>query len=184
MSRAEAFLTHLDGVSGGSEPSLLRVESSRPDAGPVYVISFDDVPEPGMLTGITYGVSMVDHPLWQASRPELCLTVKSTDEAWMWALGGIAEKLRGECPFALGSTVDVGAPICGDTDMTSLVVFAPLVLDREDYVDIEVGDDDRITIVGVYPIHASERRFIVDHGFEEFWRLGWDAFDVTRAAVV
>lgn len=186
LTRAELFLTHLRGVSGGREPRLLRVESTRPDAGAVYVITFDDVPEPGMTTGITYGVSDVDQPRWEGANPELCLTVRSTDDAWMWALGQIAESLRGDCPFVFGSTVDIGAPITGDTDMTSLVVFAPVVLDRSDYLDIEVGDGDgdKITIVGVFPIHASERRFIVDHGLEEFWQLGWEMFDTTRGSIV
>jgi hypothetical protein len=184
MSRAVAFLTHLGGVSGGREPRLLTVESTREGVEPVFVIVFDDVPETGMTTGITYGVSLVENSLWQGARPELCLTVHSVDEAWMWALGQIGEKLRGDCPFVLGSTVDIGAPITGDTEMTSLVVFAPAVLDRDDYEGIQVGEGDTITIVGVFPIHESERRFIVDHGLEEFMRLGWDMVDVTRASVV
>jgi len=184
LSRAEAFLTHLSAVSGGREPRLLMVDSTRPELEPVYVVTFDDVPEPGLTTGITYGVSLVDHQLWQGARPELCLTVQSTDDAWMWALGQIGERLRGDCPFVFGSTVDIGTPITGDTEMTSLVVFAPAVLDRGDYERIEVGDDDTITIVGVFPIHASERLFIVDHGLDEFWQLGWDMVDVTRASMV
>ncbi len=184
LTRAEAFLTHLSGVSGGREPRLLKVDPTQPDVDPVYVITFDDVPEPGMTTGITYGVSLVDHPLWQVARPELCLTVQSTDDAWMWALGQIGEKLRGDCPFVFGCTVDIGAPITGDTEMTSLVVFAPAVLDRDDYEDIEVGEGDKVTIVGVFPIHTSERRFISDHGLEEFWQLGWNMVDVTRASMV
>jgi hypothetical protein len=184
LSRAEAFLTHLSAVSGGREPRLLKIDSTRPELDPIYVVTFDDVPEPGMTTGITYGVSLVDHPLWQGARPELCLTVQSTDDAWMWALGQIGEKLRGDCPFVFGSTVDIGTPITGDTEMTSLVVFAPAVLDRDDYEQIEVGDGDVITIVGIFPIHASERRFIADHGLEEFWQLGWDMVDVTRASMV
>jgi Suppressor of fused protein (SUFU) len=184
FGRAQAFLTHLSTVSGGREPRLLKVDSTRPEIDPVFVVTFDDVPEPGMTTGITYGVSLVDHPLWQGARPELCLTVQSTDDAWMWALGEIAEKLRGDCPFVFGSTVEIGAPITGDTEMTSLVVFAPAVLDRDDYEGIEVGEDDKITIVGIFPIHDSERRFIVDHGLEEFWQLGWDMVDVTRASMV
>jgi hypothetical protein len=184
LSRAEAFLTHLSGVSRGGEPRLLKVDSTRPDVDPVFVVAFDDVPEPGMTTGITYGVSLVDHALSQGARPELCLTVQSTDDAWMWALGQIGEKLRGDCPFVLGSTIDIGAPITGDTEMSSLVVFAPAVLDRDDYEGIEVGEGDKITIVGIVPIHAAERRFIEDHGLEEFWQLGWDMVDVTRASKV
>jgi hypothetical protein len=68
--------------------------------------------------------------------------------------------------------------------MTAFVVFLPAVLDREDYDAIELGLDDIVNIVGIYPIHESERRFIVDHGLEEFWRLGWNPYDVSRAAMV
>jgi len=183
-NRADAFLDHLDGISGRREARLLPIPSTRDGVGGVTVIVYDHVPEPGMSTGITYGLSLVDHPLWQRTRPELCLTVATIDDMWMLAVGELAERLRGQYAFAYGSTVDIGQTITGESDMTGFAVFAPAVLRPADAVDIEVGPDDRVTIVGVYPIHESERRFIADHGPEEFWNLGWDPFDVTRGAMV
>lgn len=183
-SRGETFLAHLQAVAGGREPRLLPVASTKPGVADVTVIVYDHVPEPGMTTGITYGLSIVDHPLWRITRPELCLTVATRDDVWMHAIGELAERLRGDCAFVYGSTVDVGTPITADTDMSAFVVFAPSVLDRADYESVEVGENDRISIVGLYPVHESERRFILGHGLEEFWNLGWDMHDVTRAAMV
>jgi hypothetical protein len=183
-SRDENFLAHLAGIAGGLTPRVLPVGSTKPGVADVTVIVYDDVPEPGMTTGITYGLSIVDHPVWTQTRPELCLTVATADAVWMQVLGELVERLRGDCPFVYGSTVDVGQPISPDTEMTAFVVFRPAVLDRADYDAIEVGDGDRVNIVGIYPIHESERTFIVDHGLEEFWRLGWDPYDVSRSAMV
>ena len=65
-----------------------------------------------------------------------------------------------------------------------MIRHVPGVLDQDDNDAIEVGERDRINIVGVYPIHPSERRFIDGHGVNEFWQLNWDPFDVTRASIV
>jgi hypothetical protein len=51
------------------------------------------------------------------------------------------------------------------------VVFAPAVLDRDDYLGIHVGDGDHISIAGMYPIYDSERAYIGEHGLEAFWKL-------------
>lgn len=183
-SRGQSFMSHLGGIAGGLEPRLLPVSSTKDGVADVTVVVYDHVPEPGMTTGITYGLSLVDHPLWTGTRPELCLTVATMDDVWMYVLGELAERLRGDCPFVYGSTVDIGEPINPETEMTAFVVFLPAVLDRDDYDAIELGADDMVNIVGIYPIHESERRFIVDHGLEEFWRLGWNPYDVSRAAMV
>ena len=137
-----------------------------------------------MTTGITYGLSLVDHPMWTEARVELCLTVATMDDVWMYALGEIAERLRGHSPFVYGSTVDVGASIDPEAGLSAFVCFAPSVLDPADYEAVELAERDVVTIVGLYPIHESERRFIDGHGLEEFWRLGWDMHDVHRGAVV
>ncbi|WP_426762769.1 hypothetical protein ACP3TD_10260 [Pseudarthrobacter sp. 1G09] len=68
--------------------------------------------------------------------------------------------------------------------MTAFVIFAPAVLDRADFADINVGETRPINICGLYPIHEAERLFIHDHGLEAFWQLGWDPYDVGRPPVV
>ena len=66
--------------------------------------------------------------------------------------------------------------------MTAFVIFAPTVLDRADFLNVEVGDALPINLQGLYPIHESERQWIEAHGLEAFWRLDWDPYDVRLPA--
>jgi hypothetical protein len=182
-TRAEQFFSHLDHVSGGIEPRFFPFEGSR-GLPRVTVVVYDGVPEPGMLTGITYGVSLGDHPHWRLGKPELCISVRSDDLRWPLVLGHIGETQRGDNPFHYGDTINIGERIAPDSEMTAFVIFAPAVLERADSTDIHVGETRPINICGLYPIHEAERLFIHDHGLEAFWQLGWDPCDVGRPSVV
>ncbi|MFD7481046.1 hypothetical protein ACFV8Z_55790 [Streptomyces sp. NPDC059837] len=70
-------------------------------------IVYDDLPD-GLLTTLTYGLSLAEHPDWQHGSPELCLSVNSTNVIWAHAVGFLAEQLRGTCPFSYGSTINFG----------------------------------------------------------------------------
>jgi hypothetical protein len=162
-SRAERYLAHLDRLSDDIEPTFTRVESTKPELKSVTVMIYKDHPEPGYLTALTYGLSLAEHPDWRSGSPELCISVRSTDTAWAPAAGLVAEGLRGRCPFTYGGTINFGAPISPESAMTSFLVFAPAVLDKEDYSGIDVSPPgheghDIINIAGRYPIHDSERR--------------------------
>jgi suppressor of fused protein SUFU len=155
---------------------------------------YADLPEPGHLTGLTYGLSLAEHPDWHAGKPELCICVQSEDVAWALAVAHLAESLRGDCPFDYGSTIDFGERISDESEMASFVIFAPVVLDRDDYQHIHVGGgpeangqadpDDVVNIAGCYPIHDVELEFIQEQGLEAFWQLEWDPYDVTRPPAV
>lgn len=188
MTRVERYLAHLDRLSGGVEPLFLPVP--QPDDQPhrIVTIVYRDLPEPSMLTSLTYGLSLASHPEWTLGRPELCLSVRSDDLRWAHAVGHLAATLVHDCPFSYGDTIDVGEPVAGDTRMTAFVVFAPAVLDRADYLDVLAAPrgadpEDVVNIAGLYPIHDSERRFIHAHGLEAFWQLDWDPFDPGRPPV-
>jgi hypothetical protein len=181
---AERYLAHLDGLTGGVEPHFLPVESSRSNLGRVFALCYTDLPEPGMLTAFTYGLSQADHPDWRLAKPELCISVQSTDVAWALAMGHLADSLRGTCPFSSGNTIAFGDPISDESAMTDFVVFAPISLAPEAYLGIDVGDDLPISIAGLYPIHESERCYIRTHGLEAFWTMDWDPYDPSRTAVV
>ncbi|WFR85409.1 suppressor of fused domain protein [Arthrobacter sp. Y-9] len=183
-TRVERFLAHLDRLSGGVEPRFFPVESTRPGLPGVTVIVYDDVPSPGMITAVTYGVSLADHPTWRFGKPELCISVTSEDLSWALALGHIAEVQRGDNPFHYGDTINFRESIDRGSDMTSFVIFAPAVLDRADYTGIDVGESRPVNICGLYPIHDAERRYILSHGLEAFWKLGWDPYDVKRRSAV
>lgn len=187
-TRVERFLAHLDRVSGGIEPDFSQYASSNPGLKSVTVVSYADVPAPGHITAVTYGVSLAGHPEWTEGSAELVVAVASKDLGWVSALGVVAERLRGDCPFAYGDTINYGRPIAADTKMTAFVCFAPTVLKKEDYARIDVsppGHDghDLIWITGLYPVYQSEREFIHDQGLEAFWRREWDPWDVRREPV-
>jgi hypothetical protein len=182
-TRIERFLAHLDALTGNSEPEFWPIESTKPQMKGLTAITYPDLPEPGFLTAVTYGLSLAKHELWRHGKPELCISVRSTDKRWARAAAFIAEQLPGECPFQYGDTLNFGEPISPESTMDAFLVFAPAVLDRED-ARVEVGEDHPVKIVGLYPLHRSEREFVRRHGLDAFWNLDWDPYDVTRQPAV
>jgi hypothetical protein len=183
-SRVERYLAHLDRLSGGLEPAFTPMNAEAPGAPKVTVIRYDHLPEPGMLTALTYGLSLAEHPEWRLGKPELCVSVRSQDLRWAYAIGHLAAQLSGECPFCYGDTLNFNERISEESSMTAFVVFAPAVLDRSDFTGVDVGDKLPINIAGMYPIYDSERSWIREHGLEAFWQLEWDPYDVTRSPAV
>ncbi len=182
--RAERYLDRVTKLAGGREPRIHPVESTQPGQKRVFAFCLQDTPEPGLITGFTYGLSLARHPLWRFGRPELAITVESADIGWPIAVAIAAERLRGECPFEFGNTINVGATITENTQMTGFAIFAPVFPDEKDNCTIDVGDDLPVILTGCYPIHRSEMDFITEHGLEEFWHLVWDPFDTRRPAAV
>jgi hypothetical protein len=60
-----------------------------------------------------------------------------------------------------------------ESGRTAFIVFAPAVLDQADRrIDVIIpGHEghDIINIVGLYPIHETERQYIHQHGLQPFW---------------
>lgn len=182
LTRVEKYLARLDTLSGGVEPEFWHVESTLPGHEGITAIGYRNVPEDGLFLGLTYGLSLARRDEWRFGRPELSICVKADDPAWVLAIAHLAQALRHDCPFSYGNTINVGEPITSGSSLDGFVVFAPIMLDRDDS-RVDVGDDLPINIVGMYPTYASERRFIAERGLEAFWRLDWDPYDVTRPAV-
>jgi hypothetical protein len=177
---AEQFLQHLERIFK-VEPEIFQEQSTIPDLPGVTVFIFRDRPDQGMITGITYGLSFVEHPLWKNGRPELMICVDSTDDSWPLAMSVMTENLRGNCPFTYGNTIDFKEKISESSDMDAFMVFAPSILAPNEYLNIEVGLDYKISIAGLYPIYAGEIDLLNNHGLEWFWkRDGFDVFSVTR----
>lgn len=184
--RADRFYDAIVKLAGGREPKINLLESTRPEVHlpRVTAFAFQDTPEPGLMTGFTYGLSLARHPLWIFGRPELAITVFSSDPGWAFAIAYAAERLRGDCPFEYGSTIRLGEPLTPETQMTAFAIFAPPFPPEKERCRIDVGDDLPIYLAGCYPIHETEGDFINRRGLEEFWKLDWDAYDVQRGPVV
>ena len=181
--RLTRFLEHLDSIFQ-VEPEFFPYEPESPDAPKVVCMAYADIPEPGFVTGVTHGLSEVAHKEWKFGRPELIISVESTDLAWAQAIGYIVNNLRGHCPFSYGDIINFQDTISDASEMTSFVVFAPAILNREHFLDIDVGGEQPLNIAGMYPIYESEAEVIGRVGLEKFWHHpNFDLFDVNRPPV-
>ena len=186
VTRVEDFVSHFDALAGKIPANVYYQD--LPDGNRISALVYPDVPEEGMLVGVTYGLSLLDNPAWTRGRPELLIGVRSTDERWARAAGLLAANIP-DCPFSYGTVLNFGQPITEESDMDHFVVFAPTLLDEADFLNVLHAPDgappqDVINVAGIYPIHASEAAAISDGRMEQFWKSGADLYDVTRPAVL
>jgi hypothetical protein len=115
-------------------------------------------------------------------RPELSISVRSDDAAWVLAIAHLAEQLRLDCPYSYGDTINPGEPVAAGSSLDGSP--CSVLSHSADDARVDVGDDLPIMVVGLYPTYAVEREFIAEHGLEAFWELEWDPYDVARAPAV
>jgi hypothetical protein len=128
-SNAELFLKHLDKVFG-EEDAIHQVDAD--DGGPpVTVFVYRNVPEEGMITGVTYGLSVFPLPAWKLARPEMIVSVQSLDLAWPCAAATFAATFRGEKTFEFGDVFTTDCPLAPDTKMDGFLVFAQSILPKK-----------------------------------------------------
>ncbi len=179
MNNSELFLGHLNHVVGRPEDKILEVDSSDPAMSPVYVFVYRNWPEPGLFTGFTLGLSAANHPDWILGKSELMICIESDDEAWMYAIGYMAEKLRGKHPFSYGNTINFGGCVSDESALDAFLIFAPPFLTKDQMAVKLMNCTCYIT--GMYPLYASELPLYEELGLKKFWHLpGWDLFDVYR----
>jgi len=179
----EKFMAHLDRIFQ-TEPEYYKEESEIDGIAGVTSIVYKDIPKKGMITGITYGLSLVNHPEWKFGRPELIITVDSKDASWAQVAGYLANSLRGDCPFSYSNTINFREKISDGSEMDAFLVFAPSILDKKDFANIDIGLNYKINIAGLYPIYASEMEYIEKNGLEKFWKHpNFDMYNVNRKRI-
>ena len=162
------YLDHLHRIFH-NQPSFYKEQTLQTGVPGITIMIYENIPFAGYITGITYGLSLVKHPNWKLGRTELCITVESSCLKWALAAGHIANKLRGSFDFDYGKTIAFGGPICSDSDMDAFYIFAPGILDIDEYLDIEIGANYKINIAGLYPMYSDELRIYNKIGLEKFW---------------
>jgi Suppressor of fused protein (SUFU) len=183
MTPIERYLEHLDNIFQ-QEPLFYKEEALINGLPGVTAIVYTDIPEKGLITALTYGLSHVEHPAWKLGRPELCISVKSSDMAWGRAAGFLANQLRGDCPFSYGQIINLHEQISVDSEMDAFFVFAPSTLDKEDYSNIDIGTDYKINIAGLYPMYSDEIEIYEQIGLEKFWQHpDFDNYSVNRKRI-
>ncbi|MCS3870116.1 hypothetical protein J3D55_003032 [Chryseobacterium ginsenosidimutans] len=183
MTPIEKYLEHLDKIFQ-QEPEFYNNDSLIEGIKGVTSIVYRDIPEKGFITAITYGLSLAKHREWKFGRPELCISVESENLDWGIVSGFIANQLRGKCPFCYGETINFREQISEDSEMDAFLIFAPSTLDKEDYLDIDVGADYTINIAGLYPIYSEEIEVYNQIGLKEFWfHPDFDNYSVNRKRI-
>nr|WP_259407888.1 suppressor of fused domain protein [Streptomyces akebiae] len=149
---------------------------------------YTDVPEPGFVTGFTYGLSPFRRANAQTPARELCITMRSTDPAWARVPALTVAALRGLCPFDAGMVIGYKKPYVPPSDLSSLVLAsAPPPLALAGPVDVTTpgaGTQDLIEIVGAYPVYPSERTAVHADGLGVLFDSTWDPYDPGRRTVV
>lgn len=179
-SNAEIFIEHLTSAFG-AEDAIHKACAS--DGGPpVSVFVYKNIPDEGMITGVTYGLSVCPLPAWKFSRPEMILTVQSLELDWPCAAATFAALDRGKRSFQYGDVFTTDCALAPDTKMEGFLVFAQCIL-SEEYVSVQLNGY-KVHFSQFYPIYRSELSVYEKIGLEAFWKHeGFDMFDVTRKPI-
>lgn len=179
----ERYLQHLNNIFQ-KEPEFYKNDSLIDNFPGVTSIVYKDIPEKGYTTAFTYGLSLINHAEWKSGRPELCISVKSSNLNWGQIVGFIANKLRGECPFSYGQTINFRENISDDSEMDAFFIFAPSTLDKQDYLYIDIGLEYTINIAGLYPIYSDELEVYEHIGIKAFWHHpNFDNYSINRKRI-
>jgi hypothetical protein len=179
-SNAEIFFVHLQQVFGNQVAIHRAAEPGKEP--PVSVFIYKHFPRKGMITGVTYGLSLFPFPGWKFSRPEMIVSVRSLDPAWPCAAAVFATNFRGERPFKSGDVFTTDHPLAPDTSMTGFLVFAQSVLPDE-HATVQLNDY-KVHLSQFYPIYGQEVPLYQRIGLEEFWKhKQFDKFNVARKPI-
>jgi len=184
MTPIEEYMAHLDKVFQ-QEPVFYKNDCKIPGLPGITSIVYNDIPEKGFTTGLTYGLSLFEHPDWKLSRPELCISLESSNIDWGQVVGYLANHLRDTCPFCYGDTIDFEEKISDDSEMSAFFIFAPSILEPEDYLHIDIGIGYEISIAGLYPMYAEELEVFSKIGLDKFWHHpNFDLYNVNRKRII
>jgi len=177
---SELFIDYLTETFGHEDHIFVEPAC---DGGPrISVFVYRDCPEPGMITGITYGLSLRAHPEWTLSRPEMVISIESSNIEWPQVALGFASWFASEKRFRYGDIFTVDGSLTSDTQMDAVLIFAQSILDSEDAV-VQLNDY-RVTLSQFYPIHRSEIPLYEKIGLEAFWHHpGFGMYDPKRPPI-
>lgn len=183
LTPAERYLEHFNRILG-VEPELYKTESQINGLPGVTTFVYKDCPKPGMVTGITYGLSLVNHPEWGNERKELVICVKSENTNWAKVAGFIANQSRENSTFPDGQTINFGKPIIEGSDIDSFFIYTPGIFTREEYKNIDIGYNYKISVAGLYPMYSSEIEIVKKHGVEKLRQHpDFESFSLNRKRI-
>jgi hypothetical protein len=179
-SNAELFIAHLESIFG--QEDAIHKADAKDGGPPVSVFVYKNVPEEGMITGVTYGLSLCTLPAWKLARPEMIVSVQSQDIGWPCAAATFVATFRGEKRFCYGDVFTTDAPLVADTQMDGFLIFAQSILPQE-MVTVQMSGYT-VHFSQFYPIYREELPVYEKIGLEAFWKhKGFDMYDISRKPI-
>jgi hypothetical protein len=179
-SDPQIFLDHLRGIFG--EEDAIHGAPAEDGGPPVSVFVYRNIPDEGMITGVTYGLSLIPYPAWKFSRPEMIVAVQSLELDWPIAASTFVASFRGKKTLQYGDVFTTDVPLAPDTKMDGFLVFAQSILSEES-VSLQMNNY-KLHFSQFYPIYRSELSAYDQLGLEAFWKhKDFDMYDVTRKPV-
>jgi len=181
MNTVQEYLDWLDQISG-SKGKIYDI-GGKELLPQIFVAIYDQIPELEHKTAYSFGLSSVPHEEWRSGRPELVISVRSSDDSWGLAMGEIIKEKRDAHLFEYGSVFNFGERISDESEMSAFLVFANSLFDPGD--ERAVFSDRTISLSQLYPIYAEEWETIHQIGAEAFYfEREIDFFDVRRKRVL
>lgn len=165
----------------GEEDEIHEVDAA--DGGPpIQVFIYKEAPEPGMITGVTYGLSLGTHADWADARPEMVVSVESSQIEWATAAAAFVAEFRGTKSFRYGDLFTTDVPLAPDTEMSGFLVFAQSILEPE-YGSVQLSNY-KVHLAEFYPIYPEEVPVYEKIGFDAFWDHDhFDMYQINRKRV-
>lgn len=180
LSDAEIFIEHLQSVFGMED--AIHSAVARDGGTPISVFVYRDLPEAGMITGVTYGLSHRPFPAWIHSRPEMIVSVNSDSIDWACSAATFVALFRGEKAFRYGDIFTTDFPLAPDTTMNGFLVFAQSILDQD--VESVQLSKYKVHFSQFYPIYQEEVALYERIGLKDFWHhKDFDMYDIRRKPI-
>lgn len=146
----------------------------------IHTAHWLDFPDPGLITGFTVGLSA--HPRWaNGLAPELIISVESTDLAWIFAIGVIAEQAGNNFSFDVGETVDFNTEVSEGSEMSAFLIMHQMLLPQE--YDVLGTKRGPVALRQMIPLYSGELRMIRERGPSSFISQKPDPASVVRESV-
>jgi hypothetical protein len=172
------FLKFCERNFGAKVGSIHVLPSSNRALPDISMFIWHDCPEPGVMTVISYGLSLMRKPEWVRGRPELMLRLETKDEAWGFAVAAFIDMFREEKTFTYQTILTTDNPVVPGTEMRGFFTFGPPVAKPEE-MTFASAEGLPINLTGFYPIYLEERELLPRIGLEAFWHH--EQFDFLNA---
>lgn len=171
----QSFANYFDALAG--QPGTLLTQDG------LYCLLYQNKPQDGFQTVVSYGVSQQVRFQKEAHRPEFCLCVESLHEAWALLPAWLGK--QDSLPVQMGSVVTFPGPLAPDTTMDALILLPVSVFEPLQAYGLNLnGNDWKTELWQWYPIFQEEIPWIRSNGLDAFVNHEhWDPFAVDRPLV-